>query len=342
METILIDGEWNLKRNFIKRTDMFARGEHCGGSYGSLESIRSVVNRIMPDRTVVFWDGLASGTLRKEMYPLYKKNRDKSFIIDDCLMNERQFEHEKNRKYSQIQQKIKVKNYLEELFIRQLELEEIEADDLIALYVKKRRPDEKITIFSSDKDFYQLIDDNVCVLRPSDNKIINKENFKKEFGYIIENTLFLRCFEGDTSDNIHGVNGVTLNQLSKHFPKFLDERYSLDRLLFEAQEKYSEKKLKVFEKIIESRSVLERNRTLMNLKRPFVTEEAKREVVELANYAIVDPDNSDDRSIKTAMRMIVADGYKQFIFQEDMELFFRPFYRLMMKEKEYSSNLLNE
>ena len=340
MKTLLIDGDWNLKRNFKKRADMFARGEHCGGSFGALESIRSIVNNVMPDRIINFWDGIMGGKLRKDMYAPYKENRDKSWEEESYLLTDSDVDEIKKEKYNILQQKIKVKNYLEELCIRQLEVDYVEADDLIALYVKKRKPDEEVIIFSSDHDYYQLITKGVSIIRPSDRKLLTVDNFKEEFGYALENALFLKCFEGDVSDNISGVKGVGFKSIKKYFPKFLEEKYTLDRMLEEAKEHFENKPLKIFEKIMNSRDVLERNRTLMNLKRPFLTEEAKREVVEIANYVIVDPDNSEDRSIKTAMRMLIADGYKQHIFNEDIELFFRPFFRIISKEKEYSNSLL--
>ena len=69
MKTLIVDGDWNLKRNFMKRETMFAKGEHCGGSFGFLESLRSVVNKVMPDRTIVMWDGNMGGKMRYEIYP---------------------------------------------------------------------------------------------------------------------------------------------------------------------------------------------------------------------------------------------------------------------------------
>ncbi len=105
--TLIIDGEWNLKRNFEKRNTMFANGEHCGGSFGFLESLRAIVNKTMPDRVVVVWDGMMSGKLRHDIYPLYKANRDKSFDEDSYRMDDMLIEQEKRRKYSILQQKIK-------------------------------------------------------------------------------------------------------------------------------------------------------------------------------------------------------------------------------------------
>ena len=50
------------------------------------------------------------------------------------------------------------------MFIRQAEVDLIEGDDLIALYVQMKEKDEQVIIFSRDKDYYQLIDENVYVL----------------------------------------------------------------------------------------------------------------------------------------------------------------------------------
>lgn len=174
MRTLIVDGDWNLKRNFMKRETMFAKGEHCGGSFGFLESLRAVINKEMPDRTIVMWDGVMGGKMRYEIYPNYKKDRDKSWDEDSYYLTESEINYESKRKYSRLTQKIKVKNYLEELYIRQVETELVEADDLIAKYILLKEPDEIITIFSSDKDYYQLIEEGVSVLRPSDNFTNNK------------------------------------------------------------------------------------------------------------------------------------------------------------------------
>ena len=48
---------------------------------------------------------------------------------------------------------------LEELCIRQYEFENVEGDDIIAYYVKNKKPNEKVVIVSSDKDLTQLISD---------------------------------------------------------------------------------------------------------------------------------------------------------------------------------------
>ena len=342
MKTLIVDGNWNLKRNFMKLNEMFSlKGEHCGGSFGFLDSLRSVVNYVFPDRVVVMWDGEASGKARKEIYPSYKGNRDKSWLHSSQHMSDNIYKYEEQRKYSILNQKIKVKNYLEELFIRQLEVDLIEADDLIAGYVQNLDENEQVVIYSSDQDFYQLINENVSVLRPSDKKLITIHNFKELFGYDIKNVLLLKCFEGDDSDNITGIEGIALKTILKFFPKFVDEEYDIDRVISESVELYKTKKLKTLEKIIGSRRIFERNKKLMNLKEPFLPEESLSEIEELKNCIIYTNDNFNDRSINNAMKMMIKDGYTRHVYNNDMESFFKPFYRLVTKEKEYSKKVLN-
>lgn len=342
MRTLLIDGDWNLKRNFMKLNEMFSlKGEHCGGSFGFLDSLRSVINFVLPDRVIVLWDGEASGKQRKEIYPAYKGKRDKSWLHSSQQMSENIIKYEEQKKYSILNQKIKVKNYLEELFIRQLEIDYIEADDLIAGYVSKIDENEQIIIFSSDKDYYQLINERISVLRPSDKKIINHNNFKSLFGFEFKNTLLLKCFEGDESDNIDGIEGIALKTILKFFPKFENEEYDIDRLISEAVDLYKSKKLKTLEKIIGSRRVFERNKKLMDLKEPFLDENSWNELEDLKNCVIYTDDNFNDRSINNAMKMMIKDGYTRHVFNNDMELFFKPFYRLVTKEKEFSKKILN-
>jgi 5'-3' exonuclease len=342
MKTIIVDGEWNLKRNYMKRTDLFAKGEFCGGSFGFIDSLRSVVNQIMPDRVIVMWDGMMSGKLRHDIYPAYKANRNKSWDEYSYLMTDEVIDEESRRKYSILQQKIKVKNYLEELFVRQAEVDKIEADDLIAYYVLNKPADENVIIFSSDKDYYQLIDENVSVLRPSDNKLITNKNFMELFGYTQENALCLRCFEGDDSDNITGIDGIGLTTILKYFPDFKTESYNIDRLIQEAVSQYNVKKYKNLEKIIGCRRVFERNKKLMDLKNPLITEEAKEEVIEVMECIIVDDESYVSRSISNAIKMSMKDGFQKFMYMENVEAFFRPFYQLVVKEKEYAKKLLKD
>ena len=201
MRTLIVDGEWNLKRNYNAREIYSSNGEHCSGVFGFLENLGMILNKTLPDRVIVVWDGDMSGKLRHDTYPLYKHDH-KSWDEESYVRTEEELDSEVRKKVSIGNQKRKLKNLFENLFIRQVEVEYIEGDDLIAQYVLTREPDEHILIYSRDQDYYQLIDENVSVYRPVDNIILTPKNFRKLLGYTHKNCLLYKCFKGDASDNI--------------------------------------------------------------------------------------------------------------------------------------------
>lgn len=90
-----------------------------------------------------------------------------------------------------------------------------EADDIIATFIFDH-PDKNHIIVSSDKDFHQLIDTNVCIFDAMKGEIVThqgvfddrmkpvidkKTNQQKQIGDP-EWVLFKKCFRGDPSDNI--------------------------------------------------------------------------------------------------------------------------------------------
>ena len=182
MLTLLIDGQWLLKKNYYKRKSEEANGEKCGGSYGFIDSLRSVINKTLPDRVVVMWDGFNSGKLRYEIYKPYKANRKKSWDREkSAIITEGMESAEEKEIVELLEQKLTIKNFLEELLIRHLEVDLIEADDLIAYYILSSKiPNEEIIIYSRDKDYLQLISPSVYVLRPDNLKLITIQNKVKE------------------------------------------------------------------------------------------------------------------------------------------------------------------
>ena len=83
------------------------------------------------------------------------------------------------------QVKINDKQYLEEMFIRQVLVDENEADDLISFYCQIAE-NEKITIFSGDRDLTQLISENVSIYSPNTKNLLNrlKEQMKHSIVFL--------------------------------------------------------------------------------------------------------------------------------------------------------------
>lgn len=346
MKILLVDGTWCLKKNFHKRRDLVnSKRKPCGGTFGFLDSLKSVINKTMPDRVVVFWDGFNSGKLRYNIYKPYKAKRKKNFENEIRVISTEGIGSDKdNEDFQMLIQKIDTQTYLEELFVRQCEEDYIEADDLIAYYIiGNDNKDDEILIYSRDKDFLQLIDEKVSILTPDNFEIININNFKEKVGFTIENALLIKCIEGDDSDEITGIGGVKRDTLFKHFPDMINERYTFKRLTEEAYAiqnaringKPKKKRLMQLDKIIESENIVYRNAILMNLKKPFLNEDAILSVDSLRNNAL-----DSDRSIEVAMNMFATDGYHQFLINGDLNYFFGPFYALKAKEKEFESKII--
>ncbi len=141
-KTLLVDGNNLLKIGFHGVKDYFNNGEHIGGLWHFLNTLRRFIDEENFSKVVVFWDGETSTSQRRLIYPKYKLNR--KGVTED--FKELSFNKQKQR----------VKEYLEEMFVRQVEFENSEADDLIAYYCKISK-DEYKTIFSGDRDLTQLI-----------------------------------------------------------------------------------------------------------------------------------------------------------------------------------------
>ena len=195
IKTLICDGEWNLRRNYKKRLDLFSNfGEHCGGVFGFLETLGITINKVLPDRVIVVWDGDRSGLQRYEINKLYKLGH-KSWELEYYIKTREQIDQELKSKISCSNQKLQTKNLLDGLFIRQAEVDEIEGDDLIAEYVNKKAEDEQILIYSRDRDYYQLIDENVFVINVNHKKdsmeplYYTPSNFQRIFGYPLKNEI---------------------------------------------------------------------------------------------------------------------------------------------------------
>lgn len=94
-----------------------------------------------------------------------------------------------------------------------------EADDYIAVAVLGYKKRFDCYIVSTDKDFLQLVDEHVFVLKGKqngENVIINLDNFTEEIGVGKEYFLDYKCMVGDASDNVGGIVGIGETTASKY------------------------------------------------------------------------------------------------------------------------------
>ena len=166
-KTLLVDGNNLLKIGFHGVRDFFNKGEHVGGTWHFLNTLRKFLEETNYNKVVVFWDSKTSSSERRLLYPKYKLNRKEK-------------DEEDFKEQSFLNQKQRVKQYLEEMFVRQLEIEKSEADDLIAYYCQISEDEDK-TIFSSDRDLTQLISEKVTIYSPQQKKYYKNGDLVKMY-----------------------------------------------------------------------------------------------------------------------------------------------------------------
>ena len=325
-KTLLIDGNNLLKIGFHGVKDFFHEGKHVGGIWHFLNTTRRFIEEENFDKVCVFWDGEGSSLARKLIYPQYKENRKVGYDF---------------KEESFYEQKSRVKQYLEEMFVRQVDINNNEADDLIAYYCQIAN-DENITIFSSDKDLTQLISQNVSIYSPSKKLTYKKGDFIKLHEVEIPhyNVKTYKIISGDKSDNIDGIYYLGEKTLVKLFPEMLDREVSFNDILTRAEVLLTEdKENKILQNLLSGKTksgiygnkFFEINNKIVDLSNPLITEEGK-EIVELYYSETLDPEGRGHRNL---IRMMMEDGFFKFLPKHDEAWvnFVKPFMKLTRKEK---------
>jgi DNA polymerase-1 len=325
-KTLLIDGNNLFTIGFHGVREFYSDGKHIGGVFHFLNTIRLFLEKHNHDKIVVFWDGEDNSLARKKIYPKYKENRRIS--LDD-------YKYE-----SYLYQRERVKQYLEEVFVRQCQVNENEADDLIAHYTQVAK-DEKIIIFSADKDLTQLIGENVSIFSPTTKTYYKKGDLIsfKDIDIPHNNVYLYKVIIGDKSDNIDGILNFGDKKLKKFFPEIEKRDYTLTELLGEAKILFESNKNKSLGNLIGgvSKSGLvgdeffEKTAKIIDLKNPMITDEGRQMVFEICNDRL-DP---TDRSYKNLLSLMNVDGFFKFLPKRDDAWvdFVRPFMKLSRKEK---------
>lgn len=330
-KTLLVDGNYLLKVGFCGVKDFFNGTKHIGGLWHFINTIRRLIDEENFDKVVVMWDGDDNSSARKLIYPQYKEKRR---ITED--FKDESFEEQKER----------IKQYLEECYIRQINVDNNEADDLIAYYCQISENEQK-TIFSGDKDLTQLISDKVSVYYPRTKETYHLgSKIKCEFyEFPHENIKTYKILSGDKSDNIDGIYGLGEKTLIKFFPELLEKPVSITDILEKAEILLKENKdNKTLQNLLSGKTksgvygdeYFVINEKIINLSNPLITDDAK-ELVELYYRETLDPDGRGHRGL---IKMMMEDGFFKYLPKGDDAWvnFVRPFLKLTRKEKRNYKN----
>jgi len=198
---------------FIKNPRINSKGLDTSAILGFTNSLFEIIRSQKPDYIGVAFDKGGSVT-RSEMFVEYKSNRDKT--PEPIIMA---------IPY--------IKNILEGMNIPILEQEGFEADDIIGTVAKKaEKKNFKVFMVTPDKDFSQLVSENIFLCKPArmgnGMEIWGTKEVNEKFEINSpEQVIDFLGMMGDSVDNIPGLPGVG----EKTAKKFLKEYGSLENLL---------------------------------------------------------------------------------------------------------------
>tara|TARA_B100001250_G_scaffold170495_1_gene146851 strand:+ start:1091 stop:2056 length:966 start_codon:yes stop_codon:yes gene_type:complete len=301
MKRVLIIDALNMYfRAYIVDPSLSTNGQPIGGVKGFLKILQKLVRETKPDHIVIAWDGAGGSQKRKAVNKGYKEGR-KPIRLNRDIRNLSENEEMENK----VWQQTRLIEYLNEMPISQTMLPAVEADDVIA-YVSKlgHFADWQKVIVSSDKDFFQLCDDNTVVFRPIQKQVVNTKRLVDEYSIHPNNMALARAIAGDKSDNLPGVTGVGLGTIKKRFEFFADEEFcTINNLMEHCRSQLVESKLKVYTSILESEDVIAQNYKLMQLYAPALSPQGKSKV----KFAI---EEAEQLFNKTGIQgMMIDDGF---------------------------------
>jgi DNA polymerase-1 len=178
---------------FIKNPRITTTGMNTSAVFGFLLTLEELLVKQKPTHIAVVFDP-PGPTFRNDIFPAYKANRDAT--PEDI--------------------KIAVpyiKRLLEAYHIPVIEVPGFEADDVIGTLARKASEQGYAAfMMTPDKDFAQLVNDQILMYRPgrggAEAEIWGREEIKREYGVSPDHITDLLGLMGDTSDNIPGAPGI--------------------------------------------------------------------------------------------------------------------------------------
>lgn len=202
----LVDGHHLAYRSYFAFEKLStSRGEPTQAVFGFLRTLLKLL-REDGDCVIVVFDA-PSKTFRHDAFEEYKAGRAPT--PDDF--------------HPQLE---KIKELVDLLGLRRLEVPGFEADDVIGTLAKKgEREGYPVRILTGDRDSFQLLSEAVQVMLP-DGRLMNPQGVQEKYGVSVAQWVDYRSLVGDSSDNLPGARGIG----EKTAAKLLQEWGSLEEL----------------------------------------------------------------------------------------------------------------
>ena len=196
-KTFLLDALALIFRAYwalMKNPRITSTGFNTSTIFGFVNTLEEILNKEKPSHIAVVFDP-SGPNFRHEMYPDYKAHREAT-----------PEEIKKSIPY--------IKEILNAYRIPAIECSGFEADDVIGTIAKKfAAKDNQIFMMTPDKDYAQLIEENIFMYKPTragnPAEVIGVNEITKK--YYIQNPLQvidILALWGDAADNVPGIQGI--------------------------------------------------------------------------------------------------------------------------------------
>lgn len=200
------------KAQYYHKLMQTSKGVYTNGVFGFLKTLLAIVQQQKPAYLAICWDRTRD-TFRREIYQEYKGNRKST---PEPLKNQFKL----------------CQDVLEQIGVCQFSSDEFEADDYAGTLATKFKGSISVSIMTKDRDYLQLVDEDVAMwmvtssaqkaeelykkhgvkktdfIVPDNMFYLTPELVVKEFGFPPEKTVLYKALAGDTADNIPGVKGI--------------------------------------------------------------------------------------------------------------------------------------
>ncbi|MGJ3260472.1 MAG: DNA polymerase I [Rhodospirillales bacterium] len=242
----LVDGSGFIFRAYFagmssRRTQMTrSDGTPTNAAYIYTRMLLKLIEDTEADYVAVIFDK-ARKTFRNDIYPDYKAHRPDP--PEDL-----------------IPQFALVREATEAMNVPAVQMENYEADDLIATYATEAAEQGMdVTIVSSDKDLMQLVSDRITLWDGMKDKSIGADDVVEKFGVGPDKVIEVQALAGDSTDNVPGVQGIGIKTAAELINRYGD----LETLLSKTDEIKQPKRR---EKLIEQAELARISRQLVTLK----------------------------------------------------------------------------
>ncbi len=239
---LVVDGTAMAYRAFYAIANLTTKaGTPTNAVYGFIRLFRQLEQTWKPTHWVVAFDG-GNPAERMALLPTYKAQRKE---MPDSLS----------------QQLLAINDYLECCNVPYLWREAEEADDFLATYALwGRSQGATVLVATSDKDMFQLVDDQVSIVSLTKaGEKMGPAQVKEKTGVRPEQIVDWLALTGDSSDNIPGVPGVG----GKTAAKLLEQFGTLDSMWTQPENISSER---LRQAILAARENVARNQKMMKLR----------------------------------------------------------------------------